>query len=268
VPDDRTVVTAAPAADTARWIRRPGGPRATPAAASLLCFHHAGGTAGGFRHWPRALPPSIEVLAVQLPGRAERLREAPFSEMTELVDVLVEHVRTVLDRPYACYGLSMGARVCWTLAHRLRDLSVPGPSALYLAGAAAPGWPEGRADWAVSDDDVVAYLREMGGTPPEVFAQPALLAALLPTLRADLTLVDSSRFTPEAALDVPILAFAGTDDAEGGPERMAGWARQTVGRFALTEIPGGHFFDAAGEQRVLTAIASDLAWTLDLPAAR
>lgn len=145
---------------------------------------------------------------------------------------------------------------------------MPTPSALYLAGAAAPGWPEGRIDWDVSDDEIVAYLRRMGGTPPEVLDQPVLLAALLPTLRADLTLVDSWRFAPAEPLSIPIRAFAGTDDVEGGPERMAGWAEQTAGEFSLTRVAGGHFFDAAGEALVVGRIAADMARQRDRTAAR
>lgn len=245
--------------DTARWLKRLSAPRSTQPATRLFCFHHAGGTALGFRFWPAALPPSVEVVAVQLPGRAERLRERPYSDMDEVVGALADRFVGMLDRPCAFYGLSMGAKVCWTLTHRLRERGLPGPTALYLAGAAAPGWPEGRMDWNVTDAEIVAYLKEMGGTPPEVLEHPELVATLLPMLRADLTLVDCAQFTPKEPLDVPIRAFAGTDDVEGGPERMTGWAEQTRGPFSLTEIPGGHFFDEAGEAVVLATIAAELA---------
>jgi medium-chain acyl-[acyl-carrier-protein] hydrolase len=258
-------MTAAAPSDVTRWIKRFDGRRSTPPAARLFCFHHAGGAASGFRYWPRALPPTVEVMAVQLPGRADRLREQPYTAMPDLVDALVERLQNLLDIPFAFFGLSMGAKVCWTLAHRLRELGLPGPVALYLAGAASPGWPEGRVDWAVPDDEMIAYLREMGGTPPEVFEHPALLTVLLQTLRADLTLVDSSWFVAAEIFDVPILAFAGTEDVEGGPERMAGWGAQTRGSFALTEVPGGHFFDEAGEALMLDHIAAGLAQTLALP---
>jgi medium-chain acyl-[acyl-carrier-protein] hydrolase len=167
-------------------------------------------------------------------------------------------VHPLLDVPFACYGLSMGAKLCWALSHRLHDRGMPTPIGLYLAGAAAPGWQEGRADWNISDEELVGYLRELGGTQSDVFAHPELLAALLPTLRADLTLVDTFQFQPAVPLDMPIRAFAGTDDAEGGPERMRDWARQTSGAFTLEAVPGGHFFDVAGQRRVARVIAEDL----------
>jgi medium-chain acyl-[acyl-carrier-protein] hydrolase len=252
--------------DSARWLRRSrrGGARDV----RLFCFHHAGGTASLFHRWPAMFPPSIEPVALQLPGRGDRLREPPFDTMPPLLDALVEVIGPLLDEPFAFYGLSMGAKVAWALTQVLRERGMPMPSALYLASAAAPGRKEDTFDW---QNDLVGYLREMGGTPPEIFSEPELLAALLPTLRADLTLVNSFSFPTWAPLDVPIRAFAGIDDVEGSPERMSGWQHQTRGRFDLDLVPGGHFFDSEGELQVIRTITSDLpghlaAWKLaDIP---
>jgi medium-chain acyl-[acyl-carrier-protein] hydrolase len=242
--------------DSARWLKRfrHGG----PSDVRLFCFHHAGGTASMYREWPQLLPRSIEPVALQLPGRAERFREPPFDTMAPLIDALLEVIGSLFDQPFAFYGLSMGARVAWALTHGLRERAMSMPSVLYLASAAAPGWEEGRAGWDVRKDDLVGYLREMGGTPPEIFSEPELLASLLPTLRADLTLVNTFRFRPSAPLDVPIRAFAGIDDVEGSPERMSGWRTETCGRFDLHIVPGGHFFDTAGELQVIRTITDDL----------
>ncbi|HEX6501155.1 MAG TPA: thioesterase domain-containing protein [Micromonosporaceae bacterium] len=242
--------------DQSRWFKRFGG--AGPADVRLFCFHHAGGTAALYRAWPNLMPRFVEPIAVQLPGRADRLRERPFDAMSPLVDTLVEVLEPLLDQPFAFFGLSMGARVAWVLSHRLRDRAMPMPTALFVASTAAPEFREGLADWNVDDEVLIEYLRRMGGTPPELFAAPELLASLLPTLRADLTLVDTFRFRPETPLDVPIHAFAGIDDVEGSPERMSGWGAETSARFDLDVIPGGHFFDSEGERRVIRTVADDL----------
>lgn len=98
----------------------------------------------------------------------------------------------------------------------------------------------------------------MGGTPVEVLEQPELLAGLLPTLRADLTVLSTHDFHPETPLDIPVHAFAGTEDPEAHPERMTDWARETRDRFSLTPIPGGHFFDDEGRQQVIRVIVDQL----------
>lgn len=240
----------------ARWLKSYG--RGGSAEIRLFCLHHAGGTAAMYRDWGRRMPAWIEPVAVQLPGRGDRFLEPPLDAMEPLLDALVEVFEPLLDQAYACYGLSMGARVAWALTHRLRDKGLPLPRMLFLASAAAPCWEEGRADWGDSEADLIGYLREMGGTPPEVFAEPELLASLLPILRADLTLVDSYRFRPDTPLDLPIRAFAGIDDVEGSPERMSGWRDETRGRFDLDVVAGGHFFDASGEEHVVRTIVNDL----------
>jgi medium-chain acyl-[acyl-carrier-protein] hydrolase len=236
------------------WLRRPAGH--ADAGVRLFCFHHAGGSAAVFREWPRLMPAVIEPVAVQLPGRADRFTETPFDSMPELVAALTGELAPLLGQPFAFYGLSMGAKIAWALAHRFRDLALPAPSALYLASTASPGL-DGQHPFRWQDD-IVGYLRLMGGTPPEVFDQPEFLDSMLPMVRADLTLVDSFRFRPAVPLDMPIHAFAGAQDAEGGPERMSGWRSETRGRFDLDVVKGGHFFDPAGELRVIRTVAAEL----------
>lgn len=242
--------------ERARWLKSFGRRGGVGVGVRLFCFHHAGGTASAYRDWPRLMPAAVSPVAVQLPGRADRFGEPAFERMPELVDHLVNVLRPLLDEPYAFYGLSMGARVAWALTHRLRDEGLSLPARLFLASTAAPAHREGRADW--SEEQVIAYLRRMGGTPPELFAEPALLAALVPTLRADLNLVDSFQLRPATPLQTPIHAFAGVDDVEGSPQRMVGWRAETLGRFELDVVTGGHFFDGAGERRVIGAIADEL----------
>lgn len=211
-----------------------------------------------YRQWPQLLSPSVEPIAVQLPGRSDRFNEPPHDRMAPLVDELIEAVRPLLDRPFACYGVSMGARVAWAMAHALRDRGMPTPARLYVACDAAPITDTGNWKWDGRADGLEGYVREMGGTPPEVLAEPMLLAALLPTLQADLTVLSTHGFRPATPLHVPIHAFAGTDDVESPPERMRGWRVETSARFDLDEVPGGHFFDAAAERRVIHTIGREL----------
>jgi medium-chain acyl-[acyl-carrier-protein] hydrolase len=240
-----------------RWLKRFG--RTRPAETRLLCFHHAGGSAAAYRPWAQTLPWYVEPVGVQLPGRADRFLETAYDRMEPLVDDLVQAVLPVLDRPFAVYGVSMGARVAWSLTRALRERSLPLPHTLFLACDPAPAHDDGTFRWEGRPDGLEGYLREMGGTPQEVLAAPQLLAALLPTLRADLDVLSTHRPRPQAPLDVPIHAFAGTDDAEAPPGRMRAWADETTAGFTLDLVPGGHFFPPEGERQVVRAIGHDLA---------
>jgi len=241
-----------------RWLKHYGR-RSSAAEIWLLCFHHAGGSAAIFRKWPELISPAVEPIAVQLPGRADRFNEPAFEHMAPLVDALADVVTPLLDRPFACYGVSMGARVAWSLALALRRRAMPMPVGLFLACEPAPLHDDGTRPWENRPDGLEGYLRDLGGTPPEVLAEPELVRALLPTLSADLTALTTATVRPVTPLDVPIRAFAGTEDFVAPPDWMAGWRAETSARFELDLIPGGHFFDPAGERRVIRTIGAGLA---------
>jgi surfactin synthase thioesterase subunit len=244
------------AQDERRWLKRFG--RCDAGDIRLLCFHYAGGNASMFRDLPRLLPRGIEPVAVQLPGRADRLREPPYDSMVPLVDRLVDVVRPLLDRPFACYGVSMGARVALALTHALRDRGMPMPRKLYVASSGAPCLDLMVREWDASDDGLVDYMRDLGGTPPEILGDTDLLMRLLPTLRADLTLLHTHPYRPVAPVDVAIQAFAGTDDVEASPERMGMWRLETSARFDIDVLAGGHFLTPDGERHIIEVIGSDL----------
>jgi surfactin synthase thioesterase subunit len=254
-------VLGGPAGETdRRWFKRAARP-GPDAGVRLLCFHHAGGSAAIFRPWPELMTQAVEPIAVQLPGRADRFNEPPFQHFAPLVDALVDVVTPLLDRPFACYGVSMGARLAWALAVALRDRALPMPVRLFLACDPAPRYDDGSRPWEDRPDGMEGYLRDLGGTPPEVLAEPDLLRTLLPTIRADLIALTTAPASPEIPLDVPILAFAGARDSAAAPELMEGWRGETSARFELDVIPGGHFFDPAGELRVIRAIGDELSRT-------
>ncbi|MGC5015665.1 thioesterase II family protein [Streptosporangium sp. DT93] len=240
-----------------RWLKRFGRIDHN-ARIRLLCFHHAGGSAAMYREWHRLMPSSVELVAVQLPGRADRFAEPAHDRMTCLVHDLVDVLKPLLDRPFACYGISMGARVAWALTHRLRELAMPLPTRLYVACDPAPITDDGTWPWQGRPDGLEGYLREMGGTPLEVLDSPELLRAVLPTLQADLAVLSTHDFSPTTPLDVPIRAFAGVDDPTGTPERVAFWRTETTAGFQLHHLAGGHFLNAAAERQVVQTIVQDL----------
>jgi pyochelin biosynthetic protein PchC len=84
------------------WIRAPRrGPRAE---SRLVCFPHAGGSAGYFR--PLALrfdadAPGVDVLAAQHPGRQDRFREPVVTDIGRLADRLTDVLAGRLATPFA-----------------------------------------------------------------------------------------------------------------------------------------------------------------------
>src|SRR5690606_29917078 len=67
---------------------------------TLLCFPYAGGGATIYHGWQAAMPASIDVCPVELPGRLSRLRDDPIDALEPLLDALTRALAGSFERPY------------------------------------------------------------------------------------------------------------------------------------------------------------------------
>jgi medium-chain acyl-[acyl-carrier-protein] hydrolase len=212
------------------------------------------------------MPAAIDLCPVELPGRGARIDEAPFRRMDSLVDAVCDGLAPLLDIPFALFGHSMGAYVAYALARRLGPAR--GPTHLFVSGAAAPNRaPRHPPLHSRPDHELVGALTALGGTPPAVLARDELVAALLPTLRADLMVAETFAAPRSAGLSCPITAFAGASDTIDR-RALHGWSAFTAGAFRLRIFPGDHFYVSTAEAELADEIASDLHLAARRPAAQ
>ncbi|RPI74026.1 MAG: putative thioesterase, partial [Desulfobacteraceae bacterium] len=96
-------------------------PQPQPAAAlRLFCFPFAGGGSVIYYNWPEFFNPKIEIVALRLPGRETRFTEKPFVRMSQLISSLLPALHPLLNKPFAIFGHSMGARIGFDLIRALR----------------------------------------------------------------------------------------------------------------------------------------------------
>lgn len=225
----------------------------------LFCFPFAGGSAAVFRTWSQGLPPAVEVCAVQPPGRERRMSEAPFRRLDALVEAVAEAMEPLLDRPFAFFGHSMGAKVAFELAQRQRHRGRPQPSRLFVSGSRAPHMPDDEPPLhALPDDELIQELHELGGTPREVLDNDELMRLLLPLLRADFEVNETYDPASHEPLDCPLSAFGGLRDPEVPPETVEGWREHTRGAFRRRMFEGHHFFLLEQQQELVAEVLSDL----------
>jgi medium-chain acyl-[acyl-carrier-protein] hydrolase len=225
----------------------------------LFCFPYAGGGATIFSPWARALPPDVEVVAVQPPGREARITEKPYGDLAELVAAMHPQLLPHFDLPFAFYGHSNGGLMAYELARTLRRTGGPMPRHLFIGGRPAPQLPADEEQiHALPHDEFIAALRRFAGTPEEILQHAEIMELIEPVLRADFSLGETYRWIPEPPLDLPISAYGGQRDEEVAPDEVEAWREQTSGEFRFRMFPGDHFFINGDRALVLQEMTTEL----------
>jgi surfactin synthase thioesterase subunit len=244
-------------AQTTPWIL---GSRINPKArCRLFCLPHSGSGASQFSSWQRFLPPVFDVCPVQLPGRENRFRETPFTQIHPIAENLAAELEPYLDRPYILYGYSWGALIAFELARRLRRQKADPPISLYALAQPAPHLPQTGYPLHELPDDIflLELSRRFNGMSPVILQDRELIKLLLPTLRADIAALETYVYEEEKPLDCPIRAFGGRFDATAKEDELQAWRLHTDRSFELRMFPGDHFFIRSNQTSVLDAIVKD-----------
>ncbi|MDB9525389.1 alpha/beta fold hydrolase [Oscillatoria sp. CS-180] len=229
------------------------------ATSRLFCFPYAGGSSQIFRTWPKYLPDEIEVVAVELPGRGSRFREAPFTDLVALVQALLDVLPPYLDKPFAFFGHSMGGLIAFELAQQMQR-SPNRPFHLIVSGHAAPQNPPVRPPiHDLPKVEFIEQIRQLNGTPSELLDSQEFQQLFLPVLRSDFTLLETYQYLPNRSpLEIPLTVLGGLQDPDVSCDDLQDWQTQTQKEFSAILFTGDHFFINAVQQDVLETLAEIL----------
>lgn len=226
----------------------------------LYCLAYAGGSAHAFTSWQDGIDASIEICAVQLPGRGSRFREPCRTSMPALIDELAGIIDRDDDLPFALFGHSLGGLLAFELARYGQAKGLRQPQQLIVSGCAAPQHRNPPSDrHKLPDDQFIEMLKDYNGTPPELLQNDELMNLVLPMLRADFGLVEDYRYQHGAPLKLPITVLAGRLDDRVSPLQVDGWAKETTGECRTRWFEGDHFFLHAHRADILRLLSHDLA---------
>ena len=244
-------------ADLDRWVVRLN-PSPKPDV-RLFCLPYAGGTSSIFTSWPDGLPSTVEVCALELPGRITRIQETPLTRLSLLIQVIARAILPYLDRPFALFGHSMGAITNFELARYLQTRYGLSPIYLFVSGRRAPQIPDPDPPiHALPEPEFMEELRHFNGTPHEILDHDELMQLLIPVLRADFELCESYVYSSGPRLNCPISAFGGENDPKVSQEYLDAWREQTNASFNIKMFPGDHFFLHTAQSSLLQALSEDL----------
>lgn len=224
---------------------------------SLVCFHHAGGSASAFNGWLPYIPSTWDPIFIECPGRGERSQEPLLSSIEDLVGSYLPLLEE-LDLQHTIFvGHSMGALIAFELAAKARTLYQQEPLLVVLAER-NPSWFQDesiipRSEWP--DGDFIGLLRTMGGTHESLFDSDDFRDFFLATIRNDFRCVEQYRCQiKQGFLRKDVLVLGGQDDDDVPVSKLSNWEEVTQGSAVIHNFPGGHFFYRGVEDEVVKLI--------------
>lgn len=203
----------------------------------LYAFHDAGGSSTLYDTWEN-LHPSIELRAIELPGRGVRSSDKHFTDMGQLVDTLSKEIHEHSDLPFAFFGHSMGGLIAFEVARKLRDRNQTLPVSLFTSSTPAL-FSYNRLDYRDQMDEQ-ELVQRFPHLSAENIKNESLRQELLKIMRSDLSLLSSYFYDNKQRFNIPIISLRGIEDESVSLEQVKLWSNETKGGHEAIERPGGH----------------------------
>ncbi|HQV78270.1 MAG TPA: alpha/beta fold hydrolase [Chitinophagales bacterium] len=211
-----------------------------------LLLHHAGGDKYAYRKMQQHLLPEIESIAVELPGRSDRITEKLVTSIEAAVEDIYLQILPHLNESYFLIGNSMGALIAFLLAHKLKQENKPLPKHLFLASRLSPdAYKNEPSITGISSDDFWKVVQQYDGVPQALLAHKELKEFYEPILRSDFELLQqyNQQFQAIEKISIPTSILLGDKDTRNvSIEKMQGWQTFFENKIEIKAFDGGHFF--------------------------
>lgn len=212
----------------------------------IFYFPYAGAGASSGEAFYKKFAPKIDFIALQFPGRENRIAEQPIVEITRLVDEIAMAVLPHLDMPFVFWGHCSGALIAFEVANKIRETFNIQPHAFIVSACAAPQFVH------------TIFKEKFHNLPDKQFFAKVLLfmenasfgnsdssaavKILLPGIKADFTLYENYRYNINMPFDCPVYAFGGKNDKVISKENLLQWKNQTTKKFESFFLENQHHY--------------------------
>lgn len=217
----------------------------------LICIPYAGGGKSIFIEWTKKISKDIEILIISLPGREDKIKDTTISNFNTLFPQLIAECKQYINKPFSIFGHSMGGVLSHGLAYYLEAKKIF-PQYLIASSAPAPIQTQLNNNNILHTLSDKQFLKELShryqAIPPSVIKDQSLIQIFLPTLRADVTLMESYLLFTNSnkqnfkKLKCKIVATCGDFDPECNKSTLLEWKHLTQNQFFYTIFPGNHFY--------------------------
>jgi surfactin synthase thioesterase subunit len=251
------------------------------AAVRLFCFPFAGGGSAVYRLWNDSIGPSVEVIAVEPPGRLARIDQAPVNDVHVFAAQAAKAMTPLLDKPYAVFGHCLGGLTMYETTRELQRAAEKLPIHMFACGARPPDLinKEGPFERFLQDRLLSNRLYDpflpIYEQPEEVFADvirlfridsteqmlksAELRALVLPVVRAEFEMAFNYRYRQEKPWNFPITCFNGENDLYVTRTDILSWSRFTTSSFQVHIRQGEHFILVDDRDFLMRMINRDIA---------
>ncbi|EPT35020.1 thioesterase II family protein [Streptococcus agalactiae] len=223
--------------------------------ARLFLFPYAGGGSAAFRNWADKFE-DIQLSTILYPGRECRFSDTPVDNIDVLSkEIFSEIINTVdFELPYFLFGHSMGTKVVYEVALKIKESEYPNPVGIIISGGRAPCYKEPRPIYHLDDNRFRESLKRYDGTPKEIIENEELFNIFLPMLRADFIVDEKYEKEKVEKLDTEILGLMGNVDEEISVDELIKWEDYTTAGFGCETISGAHMFVITNPDEVIIKI--------------
>lgn len=227
----------------------------------LLTIPFAGGSANYYNRWKQLIDDDIDIISIELKGRGSRIAEPLYEDINEVVLDVFDHInKEITNYPYAMFGHSMGALICFELTCLIKKMKLPMPKHLFLSGMNAPGTDKIRREiHLLEGKDFQNEILAIGGTSKEIFKYPQLLNFYMPIIKNDLRIAYNYIYTKKESvlLDCAFTIFTGKDERYT-KEQLKTWNEYTTRSCEFYKFNGGHFFINEETENIISIINQTL----------
>ena len=229
---------------------------------ALICLPHAGGNVHTYQILDNYFPKEIGVFVYQTPGRGYRVDESPTFGIQQLINEVVDSIRTLGNIPYIILGHSFGGLLAFEVVKQLRNLGLRLPFHFIAFGSLPPPLREERREkWSDINSNGQMFDRLVvdGGVPPALVPHREAFLSFMPSIRSEYQILALYKYVSEPIFDIALTLFCGSNDKLVDSEEMKGWKHLFNRSFFQVNFSCGHFFnetDAIEIAKVLREIFS------------
>ncbi|SNT49246.1 thioesterase II family protein [Rhodococcoides kyotonense] len=242
---------------TLGWIRQFHTPE-SPSAPPLVICPHAGTGASAYRAFSEHFSRYFDVVALQYPGRQDRVGEPAAASVEELAEeALAEFAESPHNRGQGVtvFGHSMGGIVAFEFVRAAESAGIP-VRLLAVSAVVPPGRQDEQAPHPDDEDDILDRLVELGGTGAEILGSRDIMRMAIPALKADYRIIDTYSCADDETVDAPVSALGGDDDPIVTVGDLYGWEAHTTAGVSVSLFGGGHFYLNDNMESIAELLAS------------